>query len=350
MSDLIFPIESSLYVKRGVNTIIDGSGNHNWYPTLFLGRESNPNERKKNPNDVFIIIEENRVPRKTQNPRPRNNNNEDKYRIYLDTFEWYKKNDFMSRLKKFAEFCYLRKITIFGMIYAYEGYKDNMSNMKIKTGTIKIILKKGNAIDSPIDIVPRQINGWLGKSKVSKNILDIGEHGVPRDNFDSSSDSSGGGDLPVPTESRPQKKSSSSSSSTFSSSSSSQSQKKKSSSSSSSTFSSSSPSQIQFSQVPPQNISSSSSQSQKKSNRDSQADDEEKIRNALDYIKKHSKVNKKRSQNVSQDIDFTDSSDDEGTKKKKKNKTGSQIDYETPKSPKKRYDSDDDPFLDLLKK
>lgn len=329
MSDLIFPIESSLYVKRGVNTIIEGSGNHNWYPTLFLGRESNPNEIKKNPNDVFIIIEENRVPRKTQNPRPRNNNNEDKFRIYLDTFEWYKKNDFMSRLKKFAEFCYLRKITIFGMIYAYEGYKDNMSNMKIKTGTIKIILKKGNAIDSPIDIVPRQINGWLGKSKVSKNILDIGEHGVPRGNFDSSSDSSGGGDLPVPTESRPQKKSSSSSSSTFSSSTS---------------------SQIQFSQVPPQNISSSSSQSQKKSNRESQADNKEKIRNAIDYIKKHSNVNKKRSQNVSQDIDFTDSSDDEGTKKKMKNKTGSQIDYETPKSPKKRYDSDDDPFLELLKK
>lgn len=82
----------------------------------------------------------------------------------------------MNRLKKFADFCYLRKITIFGMIYAYEGYIDNYSIMKIKTGTSKIVLKKGNSIDAPINIVPRQINGWLGKSKMGKNILEFGEH------------------------------------------------------------------------------------------------------------------------------------------------------------------------------
>ena len=167
MSFLIFPIESSLYVKKGMQKIIDNRKYHDWYPTLFFGKETNPLEIRNNPNDVFIQIEDNRYYPKN-NKKFKRNVDPNKHRIYIQTFRWTEREKFMKKLEDFAKFCKSKKITIFGMIYAFIG--DEMDNICVKNDSIKIVIKKGQVIESQINIIPRQIYGWEGKTNKDESL------------------------------------------------------------------------------------------------------------------------------------------------------------------------------------
>ena len=167
MSFLIFPIESSLYVKKGMQKIIDNRKYHDWYPTLFFRKETNPLEIRNNPNDVFIQIEDNRYYPKN-NKKFKRNVDPNKHRIYIQTFQWTEREKFMKKLEDFAKFCKSKKITIFGMIYAFIG--DEMDNICVKNDSIKIVIKKGQVIESQINIIPRQIYGWEGKTNKDESL------------------------------------------------------------------------------------------------------------------------------------------------------------------------------------
>ncbi|KAK8893303.1 hypothetical protein M9Y10_021720 [Tritrichomonas musculus] len=74
----------------------------------------------------------------------------------------------MKKLNDFAKFCKSKKITILGMIYAFIG--DEMDNICVKKDSIKIVIKKGQVIESQITIIPRQIYGWEGKTNKDESL------------------------------------------------------------------------------------------------------------------------------------------------------------------------------------
>ena len=337
MSFLIFPIESSLYVKKGMQKIIDNRKYHDWYPTLFFGKETNPLEIRNNPNDVFIQIEDNRYYPKN-NKKFKRNVDPNKHRIYIQTFQWTEREKFMKKLEDFAKFCKSKKITIFGMIYAFIG--DEMDNICVKNDSIKIVIKKGQVIESQINIIPRQIYGWEGKTNKDESLYALYHRQIEGDSrslgerfrqklrksgivtpFDYSSDSFDDND------------------------------------SSSSLESSITTSPFTTDDDTPPPPPNSSHQNSKKSHQNSKGSSQNSNKNsltiddALKYIQKHSQSQKKNSQQRNQIYNFDESSSEEEQNSKKSSKKNSQktVTYEITESPKKKFDSDDDAFLNLLK-
>ena len=343
MSFLIFPIESSLYVKKGMQKIIDNRKYHDWYPTLFFGKETNPLEIRNNPNDVFIQIEDNRYYPKN-NKKFKRNVDPNKHRIYIQTFQWTEREKFMKKLEDFAKFCKSKKITIFGMIYAFIG--DEMDNICVKNDSIKIVIKKGQVIESQINIIPRQIYGWEGKTNKDESLYSLYHKQIEGDSrslgerfrqklrksgivtpFDYSSDSFDDND-------------------------------------SSSLESSITTSPFTTDDDTPPPPPKPSHQNSKKSHQNSKGSSQNSmsshqnsnkksltIEDALKYIQNHSQSQKKNSQQRNQIYNFDDSSDEEEQKSKKSSQKNSQktVTYEITESQKKKFDSDDDAFLNLLK-
>lgn len=325
MSFLIFPIESSLYVKKGMQKIIDNRKYHDWYPTLFFGKETNPLEIRNNPNDVFIQIEDNRYYPKN-NKKFKKINDPNKHRIYIQTFRWTDREKFMKAVNDFAKFCKSKKITIFGMIYAFIG--EEMDNICVKNDSIKIVIKKGEVIESQITIIPRQIYGWEGKTNKDESLYALyhkqtkGERGLTGERFrrnleknqekvtpfDYSSDSFDNND------------------------------------------SSSSMETTTDDSQPPPPPPTKTHQNSKKSHQNSKKPAQRlTIGDALKYLQDHSQSQKKKSPPINQRNLFDYSSDDEEEQRNKSSPKNT-IGYEVTESQKKKFNSDDDDaFLNLLK-
>lgn len=172
MTDLIFPIESTLYIKKGIDKIIKHEDRNKWFPTIFLD-----GEKDENPNDIFIIQQAS-ITRKSRNPGKKSkqkNNDEDKYRIFVETFEWYDKKEFLDRLKIFADACKKKHITIFGMIYVHIGYYDDKLRCNKTAETQKIVIKKGKIVPSKIRITARQCQNVMHKDNREYKIEDLYE-------------------------------------------------------------------------------------------------------------------------------------------------------------------------------
>ena len=172
MTDLIFPIESTLYIKKGIDKIIKHEDRKLWFPTIFLD-----GEKDENPNDIFII-QQAAITRKSRNPgrkTKQKNNDENKYRIFVETFEWYDKKEFLDRLKIFAEACKKKHITIFGMIYVHIGYYDKKLRCNKTAETQKIVIKKGKIVPSRIRITARQCQNVMHKDNREYKIEDLYE-------------------------------------------------------------------------------------------------------------------------------------------------------------------------------
>lgn len=117
------PLESTLYIRRGVNKIKNAEG-ENWSHDFII--ETN----QRNPNDVFIIPEENREkqnrkPERRPRPKPQRQGKEfPKIRLFINTYQLKPVEQFLDKCKKFSRFCQKNKITVFGMIYGLTGDRD----------------------------------------------------------------------------------------------------------------------------------------------------------------------------------------------------------------------------------
>ena len=164
------PLESSLYVRRGVNKIRDADDRATWCPELILEEDLG-----KNPNDVFIIPEsernpQNRAPERRAQNRRQGPQRYPKIRIFVDTYEWKIADLFLDCCNNFAEFCKKKKITVFGMIYGLFGDKDHNTGLFHQRQGVKIQIKKGEAQINNIEIRCRQVQRVKNKDLTEYDI------------------------------------------------------------------------------------------------------------------------------------------------------------------------------------
>ena len=146
------PLESSLYVRRGVEKIKDAAERATWCLELIF-----ESDLGKNPNDVFIITESERLSQNIAPERRAQNRRQGpqrypKIRIFVDTYEWKIADLFIDCCNNFAEFCKKKKITVFGMIYGLFGEKDHNTGLFQQRQGVKIQIKKGEAQINVIEI------------------------------------------------------------------------------------------------------------------------------------------------------------------------------------------------------